>query len=171
MPPLNGTEPSVSESCVGLTIRVFNTRSWADASRFIRKQCELVVDNLRTFRNSLLARMGLMAMERNWSKYSTIATLAVGVPAVALAAAAYFFPSDAAHPVRLDFLSQSISLPLWLAGIVALMFSILVVAVLRLRSLPSPPTQPAFKSYPSLRGTMGRGSYTLPQQALSQKHQ
>jgi len=68
-----------------------------------------------------------MAGQRDWNKCSFFATVAVG----ALAVIAYLRPPDPAHPVKLDFLwtSVSLSMPLWLALLTAVLAVAIVVYI------------------------------------------
>jgi hypothetical protein len=65
-----------------------------------------------------------MANEPNWGRHSTIATYVAIVVGIVLFIISEIWPPDPAHPMKLDFLSKSISVSLWFAFmVVALVFA------------------------------------------------
>jgi hypothetical protein len=61
-----------------------------------------------------------------WELLIAVATLVVAI-------VAYLRPPDPAHPIRLDFLSKTISLPLWLCGVVVVGIVAITTVIVRLR--------------------------------------
>ena len=72
-----------------------------------------------------------MPSEPDWGKWGTIATLLVGFPMLALGILSYVRPPDPNHPMKLDFLTQTVQISVWLALTVILLVSILSAIVSR----------------------------------------
>ena len=74
-----------------------------------------------------------MAGEPNWGKHGTIATWTVGGLAILLAILAYVRPPDPAHPMRFDFISAAVSIPLWLLVIAVPAMVLITAAMVRMK--------------------------------------
>lgn len=89
--------------------------------------------------------MAAMKNEPDWGRRGVIAAWVLGVPTLVVAVLTYVRPPDPAHPMSLDFLSQSITLPSWLAAILTFAISVVTVIVVKYydrNNLPSPPGPP-----------------------------
>jgi membrane protein implicated in regulation of membrane protease activity len=81
--------------------------------------------------------MNSMSGKLDWNKIGVIATCA----SLALGVFSYFRPADPAHPTRFDFLSKTISIPLWLA--VVLLITIPAITAMIVRRVPRRSLTPA----------------------------
>jgi hypothetical protein len=95
--------------------------------------------------------MGGMANGPDWGKRGVIAAWVLGISTIALAILAYVKPPDPAHPMKLDFLSQSIAITPWFAALIVLVIIAATVIITRklapkavpppvVQTLPSPST-------------------------------
>jgi hypothetical protein len=87
-----------------------------------------------------------MAQETNWHKQVAIGTwilVALTLISIGLALASYIWPPDPTQPVKFDFLSKSLVIPLWwvIVGVLIAAIAYILTTLRRRRSSPALPAR------------------------------